>query len=456
LTAANSKEVAAFFLSCAFTIFSIMSEKLKGKRVCVIGAGCSGITAIKNLAQAGVENITCFEQNDQVGGNWIYSAKETHSSIYETTHIISSKKMSEYLDYPMPDDYPDYPSHRQVLAYFQSYAKSFGIEKYIRFNTKVASAKKIADEQWEIKLDNGESHIFDYLFVANGHHSVPRMPDFEGQFSGQIVHSHSYKNNKNFKDKKVLVVGIGNSGCDCAVETSRVAEFVAISARSPQYIIPKFMFGKPSDTFNDGLQWLPKFILAPLRKLSLKLYIGSYKKYGLKQPKFDPIASHPTMNSELLYKIRHGNIHPRSGIKKIDGKTVFFDDGKSDNFDIIITATGYKIATPFFDKNFINYEEADRIPLYMRVFHPEHPTLLFIGLFQPQGAIWPISDAQAKLAANYVVGKWKTPKNIQKLAERDSDYINKEFIKAKRHTIEVHFIPYLKSLLKEIPKNTAG
>jgi cation diffusion facilitator CzcD-associated flavoprotein CzcO len=136
-----------------------MNEILKNKRICVIGAGCSGITTIKNLVQAGIENITCFEQNDQIGGNWVYSAKETHSSVCETTHIISSKKMSEYLDYPMPDHYPDYPSHRQVLAYFQSYVKHFEIEKYIRFNTKVTSAKKIVNEQWEIKLDDGEIHI---------------------------------------------------------------------------------------------------------------------------------------------------------------------------------------------------------------------------------------------------------------------------------------------------------
>ena len=83
--------------------------------VCVIGAGCSGLTSIKNLAQAGIEDIVCYERNDQIGGNWIFTAGESHSSVCETTHIISSKKMSEYLDFPMPDHYPDYPSHKQVL-----------------------------------------------------------------------------------------------------------------------------------------------------------------------------------------------------------------------------------------------------------------------------------------------------------------------------------------------------
>jgi len=432
-----------------------MGKQGNNIKVCVIGAGCSGITAIKNLVQAGVKNIVCYEQNNQVGGNWIYSEKESHSSVCETTHIISSKKMSEYLDYPMPDHYPDYPSHQQLLHYFQSYAKHFDLEQYIQFNTSVKSAIKIADEKWEIELSNGEKHQYDYLFIANGHHSVPRMPKFKGTFTGEIIHAHSYKNNKGFENKRVLVVGVGNSGCDCSVETSRVADFVALSARSPQYIIPKFMFGKPSDTFNDGLQWLPDFVLAPLRRLSLKLYIGNYEKYGLKQPTFDPIASHPTMNSELLYKIRHGKVHPREGIERIERKTVFFKDGKSDEFDIIIAATGYRIATPFFDKDFINYEEAERIPLYLRVFHPEHPSLLFIGLCQPQGAIWPLSDAQAKLAANYVAGKWKPNGNIKTLAEKDSDFIDKSFLKAKRHAVEVHFQPYLKSLLDKVPKDAS-
>ncbi len=422
-------------------------------RVCVIGAGCSGITAVKNLIQAGITNVICYEQNDQVGGNWIYSEKETHSSVCETTHIISSKTMSQYLDYPMPEHYPDYPSHSQLLEYFQSYAHTFGVLDYIHFNSTVESVKKLENEKWEVQIKGSNPEIFDFLMIANGHHSVPRMPEFNGTFDGKIMHSHSYKNNRNFRDQRVLVVGVGNSGCDCAVETSRVAEYVAISARSPQYIIPKFMFGKPADTFNDGLQWLPNFIIAPMRRLALKMYIGSYEKYGLQQPPYDPIASHPTMNSELLYKIRHGKVHPKPGISKIEGKRVFFSNGESSEFDVIIAATGYKIATPFFDKSFLNYEDSDRVPLYLRIFHPKHPSLLFIGLCQPQGAIWPLSDAQAKLAANYVAGRWIMPQNIAELAEKDSDYIDKEFIPSKRHTVEVHFMPYLKSLLNQVPRN---
>jgi hypothetical protein len=424
----------------------------KSPTVAVIGAGCSGIAAVKHLLQAGASSVRCFEQNSDVGGNWIYSAQESHSSVCETTHLISSKSLSQYLDFPMPEHYPDYPSHEQVLAYFRAYARHFGLYEYIQFNTRVVKAEKVEGESWRLTLDSGELACFDYLLVANGHHSQPRYPQLPGHFKGQILHAHQYKNNAPFAGRRVLVIGAGNSGCDCASEISRVADFVAISMRRPHYIIPKFFLGRPTDTFNKSLLWLPKPILNLLRKLSLRIQIGDYRDYGLERPSFPVTMDHPTLNSELLYRIRHGKVHPRRGIRRIEGYEITFDDGLRESYDVLLAATGYKIAFPFFDKKFINYEEAERVPLYLRMFHPEHPTLIFIGLAQPQGAIWPLSDAQSQLAANYIMGRWPRPGRIAELAERESDQIAKEFLISKRHAIEVHFHPYLKRLLKEIPE----
>ena len=226
---------------------------MKNPKVAVIGAGCSGITAIKNLLQAGIKDVVCFEKNDQIGGNWVYSAEESHSSVCETTHIISSKKLSGYLDFPMPEEYPDYPSHQQVLAYFQSYVQHFGLEPYIRFNSPVEKCEPLQSGKWSITISGESPQEFDYVMVANGHHSVPRHPEWSGDFGGRYLHAHSYKNSRGFEGEKVLVVGAGNSGCDCAVEISRVAEKTCISMRSPQYIIPKFFMGKPTDEFNVGL-----------------------------------------------------------------------------------------------------------------------------------------------------------------------------------------------------------
>ncbi|MBT8232240.1 MAG: NAD(P)-binding domain-containing protein [Saprospiraceae bacterium] len=425
-------------------------DKNKEPKICIIGAGCSGLTAIKNLISAGIKNVTCFEQNDYIGGNWKYTAETSHSSVCSTTHIISSKKMSEYTDFPMPEHYPDYPSHTQVLAYFESYAETFHLKQHIQFNTKVIRVSKNQDERWAIQTNDNVTHLFDYLVIANGHHSEPRHPDFAASFQGEYLHSHNFKNNTPFKDKKVLVIGAGNSGCDCAVETSRVAKKVDISLRTPQYIIPKFFLGKPSDTFNEKTLFLPMFVRNFLLKTSLKFQIGKYSDYNLPNPKHGILNAHPTLNSELLYKIRHGKVHPKPAVSKIEGRRIYFADGQQEEYDSIIAATGYKIWTPFFDSDFLDYSNADRVPLYLRMFHPDHKHLFFIGLFQPQGAIWPASDLQSQLLAHHLSGKWQLPENIAEKAEKECDEIEATFMKRKRHTIEVDYHKFANRLKKQI------
>ncbi len=419
-------------------------------RICVIGAGCSGLAAIKNLLEAGIKNVVCYEQNPWIGGNWKYTSEESHSSVCSTTHIISSKKLSEYIDFPMPDDYPDYPSHAQVLSYFESYADHFGLKNYIQFDCKVENATKLGDEKWKITLTTGHKEIFDYLLVANGHHSSPNHPVGIDSFTGNYLHSHSFKNNQAFVDQNVLVIGAGNSGCDCAVEISRVAERVDISVRTPQYIIPKLFLGKPSDTFNEGMLWIPKPIRSFLLKLSLRFQVGKYSDYGLPEPKHGVLEAHPTMNSELLYMIKHGKVNPRRGIVKIEDKQVFFADGNSASYDSIVAATGYKIETAFFDKDFLDYSNSDRIELFLRMLHPDHPSLFFIGLFQPQGAIWPASDLQSVLIAKLISGKWKIPSNIKQLAKEEADQIDRCYLKRKRHTIEVDYHEFVNKLKKQL------
>ncbi len=421
-------------------------------RIAIIGAGCSGITALKNCLERGLE-ATCFEANSDLGGNWIYSAAPSHSSVCETTHIISSKTLSAYLDFPMPEEYPDYPSHEQVLSYFRQYAEKFALRPHIQFNVRVENAALRPDQSWVLTLSDGREEVFDFLLTANGHHHHARHPPgIRENFTGRYLHSHDYKHNRSFAGERVLVVGSGNSGCDCAVEISRVAQRVAISIRRPHYIIPKFFLGKPADTFNKGLQYLPAFLRERVQRLSLRFQVGKYADYGLEEPTEPVTRSHPTLNSELLYKIRHGKVTPRRGVSRVIGNTVHFTDGSSGEFDTIVAATGYKITFPFFAEELINYEEADRIPLYLRMFHPDYPSLLFIGLFQPQGAIWPLADAQAQVAAAYLAGDYTLPENLRELAEADSDHIEQEFTKSKRHTIEVHYHPFLQRLQQELRK----
>lgn len=418
------------------------------KRICIIGAGPSGITAAKNCILAGFKNIVVYESNSEVGGNWVYSPKLSHSSVCATTHIISSKKLSEYLDFPMPSDYPDYPSHTQMKNYFQSYAQHFGLYPFIQFNTTVKHAN-LEEGKWKIELANDESQYFDYLMVANGHHWNPRMPEYPGNFSGEIIHSHYYKNNEPFQNKKVLVIGGGNSACDCAVETSRVSTKTAISMRRGYYIIPKYLFGKPTDLVNLPFKKLPKWIKIPLMKIALKLNIGNMQDYGLQKPDSQLLSTHPTLNSELFYMLGHGKVLPRVDIEKFDNNMVFFKDGKAEEYDVIIAATGYKITFPFFDTSFINYTDKE-VPLYLRVFNPQHHNLFFIGLFQPLGCIWPLADLQSRIVCNYLKGTWQLPVNLNAKIEAEVNYIKKQFDNTPRHSIEVDYHEYLNLLEKEL------
>ncbi|HRJ29192.1 MAG TPA: NAD(P)-binding domain-containing protein [Cyclobacteriaceae bacterium] len=422
------------------------------KRVCVIGAGPSGITAAKNLLDEH-HDVVVYDYGNEVGGNWVFSDKPSHSSVFETTHIISSKTLSQYDDFPMPEDYPDYPSHQQLAAYFQAYAKRFNLYPHIEFHTLVVHCSRDSHGKWHVttkKYDQVKTEIFDALAVCNGHHWKPRYPEYPGGFTGKFIHSHDVKRFSDFADQRVLVIGGGNSACDVAVESCRVSQSTDISWRRGYWVIPKFIFGKPSDTIGGVIiNLLPTAISRKITSLMVRTLQGKNKRYGLPEPEHDFGFHHPTLNSELFYFIRHGKIKPRPDVKRLDGQTVHFTDGTSGEYDIIVACTGYWIDHPFFDKSFIDYSHGD-VPLYLRMFHPEIPNLYFIGLFQPIGCIWPGSELQSKLMARELSGRWKRPDNIKTLAQREVDHPDYKQIKTPRHTITVDYHKFRKRLLREL------
>ncbi len=424
------------------------------KKVCVIGAGPSGITAAKNLLDAGMD-VTVFDYGKDVGGNWVFSDSESHSSVFETTHIISSKTLSQYDDYPFPDDYPDYPSHRQLAAYFQNYAKHFNLYPHIQFETLVKNCKWASDTEggeWTVvTAKNGveTTHTFDVLTVCNGHHWLPRMPEYAGTFTGEILHSHNVKRFSYFKDKRVLVIGGGNSACDVAVESSRVARGVDMSWRRGYWIVPKFNMGMAADVMGEKIQFLPRSIWSKVVALSLKIRNGSNELYGLPNPTTPFGSHHPTVNEDLFFTIRHGKIKPRTDIERFEGSKVHFKDGSVGEYDVVVACTGYIITHPFFDKNFIDYSEGD-VPLWLRMMHPTIHNLYFIGLFQPLGCIWPGSELQSKIMAKELAGTWQRPKNINALIDNELKNPDLDQIKTPRHTITVHYQKFRKRLLAQL------
>jgi len=426
-----------------------MSEK---KRVCVIGAGPSGITAAKNLLDE-QHAVVVYDYGHEVGGNWVFSDKPSHSSVFETTHIISSKTLSQYDDFPMPDHYPDYPSHQQLAAYFQAYAKQFNLYPHIEFHTLVVHCSRDSHGKWHVttkKYDHVKTEIFDALAVCNGHHWKPRYPEYPGEFTGKFLHSHDVKRFSDFEDQRVLVIGGGNSACDVAVESCRVSAATEISWRRGYWVIPKFIFGKPSDTIGGVIiNLLPTFFSRKLTSMLVRIIQGKNTRYGLPEPEHDFGFHHPTLNSELFYFIRHGKIKPRPDIKRLAGRTVHFTDGTSGEYDALIACTGYWIDHPFFDKSFIDYSHGD-VPLYLRMLHPEIPNLYFIGLFQPIGCIWPGSELQSKIMARELSGKWKRPDNVNQLAHHEITKPDYKQIKTPRHTITVDYHAFRKRLLKTL------
>lgn len=420
-------------------------------RICVIGAGPSGIAAVKNLQEQGLIHITVFERNSQIGGNWVYDEQNQHSSVYETTHIISSKRWSEFDDYPMPADYPDYPSHAQLLSYFKGYAQHFDLNKYIRFNTSVLKVTRNDLGQWLVVYEDGagtHEAFFDYLLVANGHHWDPLMPSYPGEFNGDLVHSHQYKKASVYKNKRVLVVGGGNSACDVAVEISRVASETCISMRRGCHIFPKIVFGKPTDVAVAKIQWMPPWFRQKFISLVVRGLQGRYGKYGLMKPDCGPLEIHPTINTELLYFIRHGKIKPRPGIVRFEGNEVHFTDGSHAEFDTVIFATGYQISFPFFDKALIDFTHSTKIPLYRKMMHLDYDNLYFIGLCQPQGCIWPLADYQSKIAARIITGTLKRPDQLNQKIAKEVDKPHYRFKSNMRHALEVDYHVFRRELLE--------
>lgn len=422
-------------------------------RICVIGAGPSGLTTLKNLRQTGLTDIVCYEAHDRIGGNWAYSEQAGHSSVYASTFLISSKRLSQFEDYPMPDSYPDFCSHAQVLAYFESYARDFAVLPFIKFKTTVNHAQRDADGSWRIRIAGPEGEAeerFDVLLVCSGHHFDPVIPSYPGRFAGTMLHSHSYKTSEPFRGQRVLVVGGGNSACDVAVDISRVAMRTALSMRRGQHIVPKIIFGMPVDVAYRRVRRLPKPLRRFVLEKGLRLAIGRWERYGLEPPARPLMEMHPTLNTDVLTQIRHGRIMPRRGIARFDGKSVVFTDGTTEEFDAVIWGTGYRTVFPLFDASFVDWREAVRLPLYLKMMMADVPNIYFIGLFQPIGCIWTLADYQARIAASQIAGTLDRPADIKARIEREMAHRHWRFEDHPRHQGEVDYYDFRNSLIAEL------
>lgn len=345
----------------------------------LIGAGPVGL----GMAKALLEHKIPYEQleaDDDLGGNWYHG-------VYDTVHIISSRKTTEYADYPMPADYPDFPSRQQMLNYLRSYAEKFQLCPRIQLNTKVVMALPLGDGRWELELASGEKRVYKGLIVCNGHHWDRRFPKYPGKFEGDYLHSKDYRSPYQLIGKRVLVIGGGNSGCDIASEAARVGKMARISLRRGYWFLPKTLLGIPSAELIKG--WVPVWAQRMFLRAMLRITIGKYSDYGLPEPDHKIFEAHPTINSELLYYIKQGDVCARPDIAKFEGKMVHFVDGSSEEFDVVVCATGYNVSFPFLPPGLVPVK-GSVAQTYGGCVLPEYRNLYIIGTSQVRYGFGPL------------------------------------------------------------------
>jgi cation diffusion facilitator CzcD-associated flavoprotein CzcO len=421
-------------------------------RACVIGAGSSGIAAVKALHERSIP-FDCFEASDVLGGNWVFGNRNGMSAAYRDLFINVSRERMSYSDFPMPSSYPDFPHHTHIAEYFNAYVDHFGLRDLITFNTSVTHAARREDGCWEVTLDTGDSRVYDALLVANGHHWDPRWPEpaFPGAdtFAGEQIHAHAYVDNSLFAGRNVVILGMGNSAMDIAVESSYVAARTYLAGRQGAWIIPKYVFGRPVDQLPNDAR-VPFWIRQRIIHRIIKSYTGDPERYGLPRPNHRFGEAHPTVSGRILDRIAHGTITPVPNIAALEGSQVRFTDGTVVDADVVVYCTGYRISFPFFDEDLVSAPD-NHIELYRRVFHPDIPGLYFIGLLQPLGAIMPLAEAQSEWVGDHLLGDYALPEPADVRADIAADQaaMRARYVASKRHTIQVDFDDYLRDLAAE-------
>jgi cation diffusion facilitator CzcD-associated flavoprotein CzcO len=377
---------------------------VRGLQVGIVGAGPAGLTAAAALERRGI-SFEIVDAGDGVGGIWDIERPET--PMYEAAHFISSRTLSGFPGFPMPDDYPDYPRHDQVLRYVRAFADHHDLTRHVRVRTRVDRAEAVdGGLGWRVHFASGETRRWDALVVATGTNWHPYVPAVPGSFDGGQIHSFSFRSAEVFRGKRVLVVGGGNSGADIACEAAREADRAFISLRRGYRFVPKYIFGKPTDVFAHAGPRLPwRFEEIVFGLLLDKLLVGDLTNYGLPRPDHPLLRTHPIMNTQILHHLGHGDLAYRPEVVELRGPSVRFADGREEEVDLIVWATGYRRRFPFLDE--AGGEE--KLDLYLELFHRVYPTLFFMGLFETDGAAYELFGLQADAMAGYLAARLEAP-----------------------------------------------
>ncbi len=427
---------------------------------CVIGAGASGLVTAKNLLSAGI-TFDWFERESDIGGNWNVGTQ--HSSVHHSTRMISSKRLTEFRDFPMAKELPHYPTHAQALSYLRSYAEHFQLLPHLTLQREVTSLRR-EGEGWSVHWKAGAPpHYYRHVIIAAGHHWHPRWPTLDGRFDGQLIHARDYRSPEVLKGRRVLIIGGGNSGCDLAVEAARYARQSLISWRRGYHVFPKYLWGAPLDRCGAVLAnlRLPERIRYWITAVCLRAAIGSPEKYGLPRPSQRVFQTHPIVNSRLLRCLEQREIRMIGGIASLRDQGVVTTEGEHWDVDLIICATGFKVHLPFIEQSpQQDLEQQLAKDLALHVFDVGRPGMYHIGLIQPNGGIWPLAELQSQLVTLWIQCQTRSDEQNDERATRwftkqilrECQEVHRRYVDSPRHLFEVDYFSYRDRLQQYIRK----
>jgi Flavin-binding monooxygenase-like len=430
-----------------------MQQLDRNVRYCIIGAGASGLAVAKNFARRGIP-FDCLEREQDIGGLWNIATPS--GIVYETTHLVSSISSTGFDDLPMLDeDYPEYPSHERILGYFRDYVRSFGLNDHIELGKAVSRVAPLGDGRWEVVVaGEPQPRVYRGVVLASGHHDTPRMPAYPGTFTGEILHSRAYKSPKQLRDKRVLVVGCGNSAADIVSDAVHGGSKVFLSIRRGYWFVPKFILGFPTGDVISYAEMvpLPRLVRRWLFQGVLWLVQGPPSRYRMPDPDYAIDQAHPTMTDEIPRLVAHGDLAVKPEVAGYEGDRVRFKDGTAETIDTIVFATGYQPVIPFIDESLI-FAGGGRPRFQLAVVHPEHDGLFAAGLVQANGSMWRLADYQSQLIANLIVAGQRAPELARRLrallAARHARAGGRSFVASDRHRLEVNYYDY-RRLLKRL------
>jgi cation diffusion facilitator CzcD-associated flavoprotein CzcO len=372
-------------------------------RYCIIGAGPSGLVQARAFERRGIE-FDVYERHRDVGGIW--DLENPGSPMYDSAHFISSRTMSGFLGFPMPSSYPDYPRRQQILEYLRAFADAYDLRSRISFEQSVE--RVIPNGEGVLVRVGGRELAYAGAVCATGVNWTPNMPSYPGEFSGSLRHSVSYQHAEEFDGKRVLIIGLGNSGADIACDSARRARATYVSVRRGYHFIPKHIFGQPADVFAHNGPKLPKWLELWVFGWLQRLVIGDTTALGMPKPDHRILESHPLMNDQLLHHLRHGDVVLKPDIARFSGKSVHFTDGSHVEVDEILAATGYQMTLPYLDTNDLE-TQGERVSHFLSVFSRKHPGLFTLGFVELNGALYPHLDRLAWLIAEYAHARAHDP-----------------------------------------------